>query len=312
MGVRRLTFDLDLERARAVLRGVDPALEPRAVSRLHGGSTEVYRIDLAAGAPLVLKLYPDAPPWGPAKEPLVAGWIGEAAGIAIPRWIALDESRAALPLRYALISWLPGEAMRGLMDHPGAADAFRQMGALLRRFHAIAMPAFGYVLGDGIETPQADNATYMAGAFERAFRGFRGAGGDDDLARRLEAVVAARAAIFAHCPGPALCHDDFQPGNVLAEAGADGRIRLTGLLDFGNCRAGDPLMDLAKAIFSCGHECPASVAPLREGYGPVDHPDLEGALWLYTLYHRVAMWTWLTGLGDKPDALSRDLAEMAR
>jgi aminoglycoside phosphotransferase (APT) family kinase protein len=305
-----VTFDVDLDRARSIVRAVDPALDPRAISRLHGGSTEVYRIELAAGAPLVLKLYPDEPTWTPAKERLVAGWIGGAAGVAIPRWLVVDETRAHLPLHYALITWLPGVPMRNLMHRPGAADAFRRMGALLRRLHDIHLPSYGYIVGDGVSTHETDNATYMAGAFERAFREFRGASGDAPLTRRLEAAVAARSPILAHCAGPVLCHDDFQPGNVLVEMDAAGRIDLTGLLDFGNCRAGDPLMDLAKAIMCCGHEHPPSVAPLREGYGPVHHPDADGALWLYTLYHRLLMWTFLTALGDQPDALLGDLAGM--
>jgi len=310
--VRRLTFDVDLATARAVVRDIDPALEPVAVERLHGGSTEVYRLDLAAGAPpLVLKLYPDEPAWAPAKEALVAGWIGEAAGVPIPRWLALDETRARLPMAYAVTTWLRGEAVRSLIGSPGAPGAYRQMGALLRRLHAIPMPAFGYVLAGGIANPQAENAGYMGGAFERAFRDFRDAGGDRDLAGKLQRLADARFDAVRACVSPVLCHDDFQPGNVLAAPGPDGAPQLTGLLDFANAFAGDPLMDLAKAVTCCGHEDPASVAPLLEGYGPLDQPNAEDALCLYTLYHRLTMWAWLKRFGDQPEALLHDLAGMA-
>ena len=69
---------------------------------------------------------------------------------------------------------------------------------------------------------------------------------------------------------------------------------------------------LAKAIMCCAHEDPASVGPLLEGYGPLDHPQPEDALWLYTLYHRLTMWAWLKRYGDTPDELLRDLAGWRR
>ena len=92
---------------------------------------------------------------------------------------------------------------------------------------------------------------------------------------------------------------------------------LTGLIDFANALAGDPLADLAKALFCSAHEDPRSSAPLLEGYGPLGHPDPEEALWLYTLYHRLTMWTFLTRIGDDPASagpagLMADLAAMSR
>jgi hypothetical protein len=57
---RRLTFDLDIERVRRIISDLDATLDPVKVARLHGGSTEVYRIDLEQYAdPLVLKIYGD-------------------------------------------------------------------------------------------------------------------------------------------------------------------------------------------------------------------------------------------------------------
>jgi aminoglycoside phosphotransferase (APT) family kinase protein len=295
---RRLTFDLDLDRIRPIVADLDPALRPTAVSRLAGGSTEVYRIDLATGAPLVLKLYADEPAWFAAKEALVAGWIGEAAPIPIPRWLKLDDSRARLPLRYALITWLPGQTIRSLKGAPGVTDAYRRMGAALRRLHQIPMDGFGYILGEGIASPHATNDAYMTQAFETLFRRFRDQSDDAALTHELEEAVRPRLDLLTLCDRPVLLHQDFQPGNVLAERGADGALRLTGLIDFANARAGDPLMDLATALSCCTHEDPASRAPLLEGYGPVNHPDLDGALWLYVFFFRLTLWTWLMEIGD--------------
>jgi len=311
---RRLTFDLDLDQVRPIVADLDSSLRPAGVSRLAGGSTEVYRIDLADGAPpLVLKLYADEPAWNPAKERLVAGWIGESAPLPIPRWLAVDETRRHLPLRFALISWLKGRPVRTFKDTPGVKDAYRQMGDALRRFHEIPMDGYGYILAGGVETPQATNAVYMTDQFERLFRRFRDRSGDAALTQELEQAVRPRLDLLTLCERPVLLHQDFQPGNLLAERDADGALRLTGLIDFANARAGDPLMDLATTLSCCTHEDPVSRAPLLEGYGPVDHPDLDGALWLYQLFFRLLLWTWLMDICDPTAAgPAGALGELAR
>jgi aminoglycoside phosphotransferase (APT) family kinase protein len=294
---------------------LDAPLRATGFARLHGGSTEVYRVDLADRAdPVVLKIYRDDPAWAPGKEALVASWFGDHdLGLPTPRWLRLDETRTLLPLRYALITFLPGRTVRSLAAEPDIEAAYRRMGALLRRVHTVPMSAYGYTLADGVFKPCAGNGEYMIDAFERVFRRFRRQGGSEALAGRLEAMARGRYGLLDLTAGPVLCHDDFQPGNVLAARDTSGQLVLTGLIDFANALAGDPLADLAKALFCCAHEDPRSVGPLREGYGPIDHPDPEAALWLYTLYHRLTMWTFLTGLGDDlasagPAGLMADLA----
>ena len=130
----RLTVALELEQVRAIVRDLDSTLDPVGFARLHGGmGGDVYRINLAgAENPLVLKIYGDEPAWIVAKEALVAGWIGERAGIPIPRWLRVDERRTSIPFRFALTTWLPGVTVRSLIGAPGIDAAYRQMGALLR------------------------------------------------------------------------------------------------------------------------------------------------------------------------------------
>ncbi|HEY2708447.1 MAG TPA: aminoglycoside phosphotransferase family protein [Caulobacteraceae bacterium] len=312
--LRRMTFDLELDQVRPIVAGLDAALRPTAVSRLHGGSTEVYRIDLAGAEPIVLKLYPDEPVWSPGKEVLVAGWLAAWGELPAPRWLRVDESREALPWRYALTTWLPGETVRSLKDEPDVLGLYREMGAWLRRLHRLPMEGYGYVLDQGVVSPRATNGDYVAAAFESAFREFVERSGEAALASRLERAVQPRLPLASHSAGSFFAHDDFQPGNLLA-ARKDGTLALTGLLDFGNARAADPLFDLAKALFCCTHEDPRSPGPLLEGYGEIDHPDVEGVLWLYTLYHRLVMWIFLTrigvGPGGGPADLLRDLTSMA-
>jgi aminoglycoside phosphotransferase (APT) family kinase protein len=314
----RLTVDLKPEQVRRIVRELDAALEPAGHVRVPGGNTAVYRIDLAGRKEaLALKVYGDEPSWIVAKEALVAAWIGEEARVLIPKWRHADERRLHLPCRFALMTWLPGATMRSLIGTPGIELGYRQMGALLRRLHAIPMTAYGYIGGAGILAPQAANANSMQVAFAAAFRHFREQGADEDLAQRLEQHVRVRAHVLAASAGPVLCHDDFQQGNVLVVRGEDGRVELTGLIDFGNAQARDPLFDLAKALLCCTHEDPASRDPLLAGYGPLSHPAAAEALWVYTLFHRLVMWTHLVRHGaDRssagPAGLMSDLDDMSR
>lgn len=313
---RLLTVDLELEQVRAIVRDLDRTLDPVGFARLHGGVNDVYRIDLASAEnPLVLKIYRDEPAWAMAKEALVAGWIGERAGLPIPRWLRVDESRTRIPFRFALTTWLSGVTVRSLIGAPGIDTAYRQMGVLLRRLHAIPMSAYGYIVADGIQRPRPTNDEYMRSAFHHVFRQFRAQGAEAALTHRLEEHAQSRFDLLRYSTGPVFCHDDLQQGNVLAEPDKEGSLQLTGLIDFGNALAGDALFDLAKALFCCTHEDPRSRRPFLAGYGDISHPAPEEALWLYTLFHRVSMWCHLTRLGHAPDGpagLLRDLDEMSR
>ncbi|CAN7643786.1 hypothetical protein [Neorhizobium sp. LjRoot104] len=54
---------LDAETVGGLIRDFEPALTIRGFSRLAGGSTDIYKIDLAGSrySSLVLKIYPDVP-----------------------------------------------------------------------------------------------------------------------------------------------------------------------------------------------------------------------------------------------------------
>jgi hypothetical protein len=116
------------------------------------------------------------------------------------------------------------------------------------------MSAYGCIVADGIQRPRPTNEEYMYSAFEQVFRQFRAQDGHEALARRLEGNAQSRFDLLRHSRGPVFCHDDLQQGNVLTERSKEGSPHLTGLIDFGNARAGDALFDLAKALFCCTHE----------------------------------------------------------
>ncbi|WP_312887418.1 hypothetical protein [Rhizobium laguerreae] len=65
-----MTLELDAETISRLIQHIEPDLTVSGFSRLEGGSTEVYKIDVANSdyGSLVLKIYPDKPEWGPSKE----------------------------------------------------------------------------------------------------------------------------------------------------------------------------------------------------------------------------------------------------
>ncbi len=309
-----MSSEITIAQLQPILREAGAAAAA-ALTKLDGGTQDVFAVDCADGTRLVLKTFADGRPWTPRKDAYAAGLLG-VLNLPVTRWLLIDESRTRLPVRFALSTWLPGVTVDSLKDDPDAADLHRQMGALIRTLHAVRMPGYGRIDAAGVVTPAASNAEFLRTMFAESFDKFRHYGGDGALADRLAGIVAARFDAAVHSKGPVFAHDDVHPGNVLAQRGADGRLRLSGLIDFGNARAADAVYDLAKCLFISEHMAPGCGAAMREGYGPIDHPDPDGALWFYTLLHRMMMWWWLRSTGAKADegslpGLIGDLEAMA-
>ncbi|MCC6919451.1 MAG: aminoglycoside phosphotransferase family protein [Alphaproteobacteria bacterium] len=304
-------INVTIAQLRPVLRALRLG-EPDAITPLQGGSTAVFRVDRADGEPLILKTYPDDRPWTPQKDAYAASLLRDLA-VPVTQYLAIDQTQDLLPFRFAITNYLPGVPAASLKDDPGIGDVYRQMGALIRALHSVRMPAYGYLGPAGLLEPASDHAAYVGAMADHAFAHFCKVGGDAELARRLRAIFDARFdAVVRHGSGPVFAHDDVHPGNVLVERGGDGRLRISGLIDFGNARASDAACDLAKCIFCTVHQAPEAGALMREGYGPVDHPDPEGALWFYTLLHRMIMWWWLRHIGVIPAGEPHDLIDRLR
>ncbi len=270
--------------------------EPGELTLLEGGSSISYRVSRLQSEDLVLKIYNEVRGDSSGREAFAAALLAKP-GVPITHVLARDESLSRLPFRYAVTNYLPGVRVALFRDAPDVSELYRQMGALLRQLHEVRLPAFGAFNTDGIVDPIASHSDYIVKLWAVVLERFRYFGAKPDVADRLDQIVRRNLDLAAHTSGPVFAHDDFQPQNVLAERNAAGHLGLTGLLDFGNARAADACFDLAKALFCCEHEAPGSSAAILKGYGPINHPDPERAIWLYTLIHRVVMWYWLRQIG---------------
>lgn len=289
---------------------------PLAIADIKDGSGRVFRLDLADGSAVVLKHYDEHQRQHYAVSgERYATRLLDRLDVPITRYLLQDESLTRLPFPFAITSHLPGVTVKSLAGEPEIADAWREMGKLLRRLHSVPTPGYGKFGPDGVLDPLASNAEAMRRSFAHAFAQVRKYGADEGLAEKLELVVADRFDAMTWSRGPVFAHHDLHPGNVLVERDAAGRLRLAGLIDFGNARAADAVSDLASSLFFTEHEMPGSTQHILAGYGPIDHPDPTGALWFYTLHHRLVMWWWLRQLGVIADGerhdLIRDLEAMA-
>jgi aminoglycoside phosphotransferase (APT) family kinase protein len=141
--------------------------------------------------------------------------------------------------------------------------------------------------------------------FDRKLKEFAERGGAIDLAKRVDECFVRWAHLLQECTRPVLCHNDLHAGNLLAEFTA-GSLRLTGVLDFEGALAGDPLMDVAKALYYLRDDTKAA---LLEGYGDMGRRHWSETLALYHLYFVLELWCWLAQIGTKEplDKLASDL-----
>ena len=286
------------------------------VTQMSGGSSPAYRLDLTEGQAVVLRVYPDLPPHAPHKD-AYASRLLEAIELPITRFLLIDETRSRLPFRFAVTNYLPGVAVGTLQRHADISDLYQQTGALLRKLHTISMPAYGAFDADGIVDPVSSNTEFMRRLIDHAFLRFAAQGANGTLADRLRAIlVDGFDAVVPHSRGAVFAHDDLHPNNVLAVERPNGKLTLSGLMDFGNARAADAVFDLAKCLFCSEHDAPGCSSHILKGYGPIDHPHPAAALGYYMLLHRIVMWWWLRQIGviptpDSPSDIMDKLREEA-
>jgi aminoglycoside phosphotransferase (APT) family kinase protein len=304
---------VSLAQAQAIVDRVVDGQTVAQVSELQGGAiSAIYEIGLMGDAPsFVLKVYPESLHWKMQKEVNVCALLSGRLSVPVPRVLLADDTKSVIGLNFVLISKLGGVVLRVL--EPTLADAalssaYSQMGEVLREIHEISMQSFGYIGPEGVWTPHASNRAYVSFQFDKKLTEFAARGGDPALGDRLRLVVHERAHLLDACPMAHLCHYDFHSGNILAER-KDGSLRLSGILDFEGAIAGDPLMDIAKALYYFTPADEPKKAALLAGYGALDRRDWQETLDLYRLYATLELWCWMAQIGDREPlaSLAEDL-----
>jgi hygromycin-B 7''-O-kinase len=264
---------VDLEAARQLL----PQLDLIGVSPLDGGAVHAnYALETRDGRRLALKVYRGELSWKLDKEAYLLDLVRSRLSLPVPEIVHVGQAALVMTL-------LPGRPARFSGDDP--LEVSRQLGALLRELHTITFDSFGYI-ETRVTSPVPSNVEYMRRRVDRKVRS-----GPPGLQDALIRYFANGEGAFVGCETPVLCHNDAHDANVLVE---DGRI--TGLVDWENAVAADPLLDLAKAwAFSDGRS-QETLEALIDGYGPL-RADWREAFDLYVVDHLLELGVWFAQLG---------------
>jgi aminoglycoside phosphotransferase (APT) family kinase protein len=305
----RLTISVD--QAQAIIHRIAPHSSVLAITELHGGElATVQEITLADAPACILKIYPASLQWKMAKEVYVLGLLRDL-GTAVPRILMADDTRSLIDLNFVLMTRLDGTVLGRRETELTGAQLFAiysEMGAILRKINSVTLGTFGYIGPNGVWTEYPSNRGYMSAQLDRKLREFRARGGDSALAERLRGSVTARQQLFDAAITPCLCHYDFHAGNMLVTS--HGAPHLSGIVDFENAASGDPLMDIAKALYYFTPKDAPKRDGLLAGYGKIERPEWQETLALYRLYCTLELWCWMAQIGRR-DALADLTTELA-
>ncbi|MBR0705343.1 phosphotransferase family protein [Bradyrhizobium liaoningense] len=307
-------LSVSVDQAQAIIRRISPQASLLGITELHGGEiSTVLEITLANAPACILKVYPESLQWKMAKEVYVLGLLRDLS-TSIPKILLADDTRTAIDLNYLLMTRLDGTVLGRREATLSEAELFAiyaEMGAALRRINDVVLDSFGYIGPNGVWTVHPSNHAYMSAQFERKLTEFCTRGGDPTLAARLRDSVAARQHLFEAAVTPRLCHYDFHAGNVLVTR--EGEPHLTGIVDFENATSGDPLMDIAKALYYFTPKDAPKRDGLLAGYGTIARPDWEQTLALYHMYCTLELWCWMAQIGKREVLadLTKELANAA-
>lgn len=302
---------MSIDQARSIIRRMAPDASVLDITELHGGEiSTVIEIALVDAPPCILKVYPESLQWKMAKEVYVLGLLRDL-GAVIPKILLADDTKSVIDLNYLLMTRLGGTVLG--QREPALSDAelfaiYAEMGATLRRINDVTLDSFGYIGPNGVWTSHPSNRAYMSAQLDRKLTEFCTRGGDPALAARLRSSVAARRHLFDAAVTPRLCHYDFHAGNVLVTS--QGEPHLSGIVDFENATSGDPLMDIAKALYYFTPKDAPKRDGLLAGYGKLGRLDWQETLDLYRLYCTLELWCWMAQIG-KRDALADLTTELA-
>jgi len=303
-------LEVPLATAQSIVDRVLAGQQVTDVCNIHGGEiAAVYKITFEGPHPqIVLKVYPDTLHWKMRKEANVISLVQSQLSVPMPRILLADDSKQIIALNFILMTKLDGEILAGLepvLTSDELLSSYSQIGKLLHELHSLSMNAFGYIGANGIVTEHATNHAYVSVEFDRKLKAFTERGGAVGLARRVAEYVARWAHLLQECTRPVLCHNDLHAGNLLADYSA-GSLRLAGVLDFEGALAGDPLMDIAKALYYLTDDTKTA---LLYGYGDTGRRHWSETLDLYHLYFVLELWCWMAQIGNKEplDKLTSDL-----
>jgi aminoglycoside phosphotransferase (APT) family kinase protein len=211
--------------------------------------------------------------------------IADRVPVPVPRPLRIGVPALGYPSRFYAHAYLPGTpAIRADLDDDARARLAAPLGAFLRALHAIPLPPLRAAgLADDDRGDVARIAT-------------RGSSWLATCAVALSPEIVERAAARLAAIPPTdvaatLVHADFHAGNWLVDS--DGAM--TAAIDWGDCAAGDPAIDLA---IGWSLVPPGARAAFVDAYGPITPATWARARIGALARQGLALLAWGRDLGD--------------
>ncbi|HEX8092264.1 phosphotransferase family protein [Jatrophihabitans sp.] len=227
-----------------------------------GTYNSTYRVELAGGDPVILRIAPEPARLGPAARQAMRNEYAALPFLAplgslIPRTVAVDFTHQLLNRDYLVQTLLPGvPASQRLPTYSAGAlrHLYRQLGSVTRTIHGVTGQAFGPMTG-----PYSTSwCAALVAQFEQLADAFTAAGLDAGPVHQLIAASWRHRAALEEITVPALLHGDLWTLNLLVDTDPD-RPTITGVLDCDAASWGDPVADwtITRALARPGTEVDA-------------------------------------------------------
>jgi aminoglycoside phosphotransferase (APT) family kinase protein len=228
-------------------RALGPEATVRRVVELGIGTyNSTYRVELADGEPVILRIAPEPTRQGAADREAMRNEYAALPFLAplgslVPRTLAVDFTHQLLDRDYLVQTLLPGLPASPLLPAYSAGalrHLYRELGSVTRTIHDVTGTAFGPVAGP----LHAMWSAALGARFEQLADAFTAAGLDAGQVRRLIAACARHREALDEITVPALLHGDLWTLNLLVDSDPD-RPTITGVLDCDAASWGDPMAD---------------------------------------------------------------------
>ena len=211
------------------------------------GNVNIVRKVTINGKPYVVRMHPK----GIRNEYFYVEKLAQnaaiAQGIPVPRILEIHEARDEKDMDFTLVSALSGVTMvSALLKDPSLEQSLLfQLGVLLAKIHEIKVEKYG-----SFDNNVAKIQKRLVG-LHTSYRDFIWCGLEENLQRLIHFGVISKDSAqemkdifekitFEPVDGPRLIHNDYADWNILV----DGK-NISGILDWDECHAGDPIADLA-------------------------------------------------------------------
>lgn len=243
---------LTLQAVDALTRDVLGGRGTRAMSELtEGYFNTAYRLELEDGQSFVLKVAPPADvPVLTYEHGLMRGEVeamrlaSEDPLVPVPSVRHADFTRSRLPVDYFLMDVVEGltwGSLRDALSDEQNADIEHQLGVITAAINAVDHPTFGYLAtGPAFDSWFEAFGWMCATLYADAARfGIEVPMPEHELTE----LLGSHRRAFEEVTRPCLVHWDLWAGNVLVQLDADGRARISGIVDFERSMWADPLME---------------------------------------------------------------------